>query len=101
MPISAPLRLLAAAALIVPIARACSTQRAGRHRARHHSARVDRLAGAVRQRQATSEAQAAPAGETLTADLKSPDGTTVATADDRVHRWLRDVTVEDRRRPAS
>ena len=41
-----------------------------------------------------SEAQAAPAGEKLTADLKSPDGTTVATADFEFSGGYATITVK-------
>jgi len=82
MPISAPLRLLAAAALIVPVASACSpnepvaTQPGTTPPVWTGSPAPSGSAGA-----GEGQAQAAPAGEKLTADLKSPDGTTVATAD--------------------
>lgn len=82
MPISAPLRLLAAAALIVPVASACSpnepvaTQPGTTPPVWTGSPAPSGSAG-----EGEGQAQAAPAGEKLTADLKSPDGTTVATAD--------------------
>ncbi len=82
MPIPAPIRLIAAAALIVPIASACSpyepvaTQPGTTPSVWTGSASPSAGAGAEHGGQ-----ESAPAGETLTADLKSPDGTTVATAE--------------------
>ena len=82
MPISAPIRLIAAAALIVPIASACSpyepvaTQPGTTPSVWTGSPSPSAGAGAEHGGQ-----ESAPAGETLTADLKSPDGTTVATAE--------------------
>ncbi|HEY6573716.1 MAG TPA: superoxide dismutase family protein [Mycobacterium sp.] len=93
MPISAPLRLLAAAALIVPVASACSpnepvaTQPGTTPPVWTGSPAPSGSAG-------TSEAQAAPAGEKLTADLKSPDGTTVATADFEFSGGYATITVK-------
>jgi Cu-Zn family superoxide dismutase len=93
MPISAPLRLLAAAALIVPVASACSpnepvaTQPGTTPPVWTGSPAPSADAG-------TSEAQAAPAGEKLTADLKSPDGTTVATADFEFSGGYATITVK-------
>ena len=93
MPISAPLRLLAAAAIIVPVASACSpnepvaTQPGTTPPVWTGSPAPSGSAG-------TSEAQAAPAGEKLTADLKSPDGTTVATADFEFSGGYATITVK-------
>jgi Cu-Zn family superoxide dismutase len=93
MPIPAPLRLLAAAALIVPVASACSpnepvaTQPGTTPPVWTGSPGPAGSAGAT-------EAQAAPAGEKLTADLKSPDGTTVATADFEFSGGYATITVK-------
>jgi Cu-Zn family superoxide dismutase len=93
MPISAPLRLLAAAAIIIPVASACSpnepvaTQPGTTPPVWTGSPAPSAGAG-------TSEAQAAPAGEKLTADLKSPDGTTVATADFEFSGGYATITVK-------
>ena len=93
MPISASLRLLAAAAIIVPVASACSpnepvaTQPGTTPPVWTGSPAPSAGAG-------TSEAQAAPAGEKLTADLKSPDGTTVATADFEFSGGYATITVK-------
>jgi Cu-Zn family superoxide dismutase len=81
MPISAPLRLLAAAALVVPVASACSpnepvaTQPGTTPPVWTGSPPPSAGHGEA------GEAEAPPVGEKLTADIKSPDGTTVATAD--------------------
>ena len=80
MPISAPFRLLAAAALIVPIASACSPYEPvatspGTTPSVWTGSTPPPASG-----HAQPEAQPA-AGETLKADLKTPDGTTVATAE--------------------
>lgn len=80
MPISAPLRLLAAVALVVPVAVACSpnepvaTETGTPPPVWTGSPAPSGTAG-------EGHSEAAPEGEKLTADLKSPDGTTVATAD--------------------
>jgi Cu-Zn family superoxide dismutase len=80
MPIPAPLRLLIAAALIVPIASACSpnepvaTQPGTTPPVWTGSPPPSAGAG-------ESQAESGAKGEKLTADIKSPDGTTVATAD--------------------
>ena len=81
MPISAPLRLLAAAALIVPIASACSPNEPVATQPGTTPPVWTGSPPPSGQRTVRARPQAAPAGETLTADLKSPDGTTVATAD--------------------
>jgi Cu-Zn family superoxide dismutase len=81
MPISAPLRFLAAAALIVPIASACSpsepvaTQPGTTPPVWTGSPPPSASAGAQ-----SSGAEPTTAGETLVADLKAADGTSVATA---------------------
>src|SRR4051794_22083806 len=82
MPISAPLRLLAAAALIVPIASACSpnepvaTSPGTTPPVWTGSPPPSAAAGGE-----GAGAEQAPTGETLRADLKTPDGTSVATAE--------------------
>lgn len=82
MPISAPLRILAAAALLVPIASACSpnepiaSQPGTTPSVWTGSPAPSAQAGG----QAEGGAAAVPTGETLTADIKSPDGTSVASA---------------------
>jgi superoxide dismutase, Cu-Zn family len=79
MPIPAPLRLLIAAALIVPIASACSpnepvaTQPGTTPPVWTGSPPPSAGPGG-------GQAESGAKGEKLTADLKSPDGTTVATA---------------------
>jgi superoxide dismutase, Cu-Zn family len=83
MPIPAPLRLLAAAALIVPIAAACSpnepvASQPGTTPPVWTGSPAPSAAGEAGE---GAEASAAPAGETLTADLKTADGTSVATAE--------------------
>jgi Cu-Zn family superoxide dismutase len=81
MSIPAPLRLLAAAALVVPVASACSpyepvaTQPGTQPPVWTGSPPPSASHGEA------GEAEAPPVGEKLTADIKSPDGTTVATAD--------------------
>lgn len=81
MPISAPLRLFAAAALIVPIASACSPYEPvattpGTTPSVWTGSTPPPASG-----HGETGAQAAPtAGVTLNANLKTPDGTTVATA---------------------
>jgi Cu-Zn family superoxide dismutase len=80
MPISAPLRLLAAAALVVPVASACSPNEPV---ATQPGTTPPVWTGSPPPSASHSagEAEAPPVGEKLTADIKSPDGTTVATAD--------------------
>ncbi|MCW2556936.1 MAG: superoxide dismutase [Mycobacterium sp.] len=80
MPISAPLRLLAAAALVVPVASACSPNEPVATQP-GTTPPVWTGSPAPSAGHGASEATPPPAGETLTADIKSPDGTTVATAD--------------------
>ena len=82
MPIPAPLRLFAAAALIVPIASACTpnepvaTQPGTVPSVWTGAPPPSGAAG----EQAAGEAPAAPSGETLMADVKTADGTSVARA---------------------
>ncbi|MDT5148870.1 MAG: superoxide dismutase, Cu-Zn family [Mycobacterium sp.] len=82
MPISAPIRFLAAAALIVPIASACSpnepvaTQPGTTPSVWTGSPPPSAAPG----QQAEGGAPTAPTGETLTADIKTADGTSVASA---------------------
>ena len=81
MPISAPIRLIAAAALIVPIASACSP----------YEPIADQPGTTPPVWTGSTSPSASPgtgegdepaaAGETLTADLRTADGTTVATAE--------------------
>ncbi|MCW2515715.1 MAG: superoxide dismutase, partial [Mycobacterium sp.] len=83
MPISAPLRLLAAAALIVPIASACSphepvaTQPGTTPPVWTGSPPPSAAEGAGGAQPTTTTTT----GEKLTADLKTADGTSVATAE--------------------
>ncbi|MDT5211976.1 MAG: superoxide dismutase, Cu-Zn family [Mycobacterium sp.] len=79
MPISAPLRLFAAAALIVPIASACSPYEPVATQPGTTPSVWTGSTPPAAPGQAQGEPQPA-AGETLNADLKTPDGTTVATA---------------------
>ena len=83
MPISAPLRLLAAAALLVPIASACSpyepvATQPGTNPPVWTGSPPPSAAAAEG---GAAEAPPAAAGQTLTADIKVPDGTSVATAE--------------------
>lgn len=83
MPISAPLRLLAAAALVVPIAAACSPYEPV---ATQPGTTPPVWTGspppsAPAEGGAGSESAASAPGEKLIADLKTPDGTSVATAE--------------------
>jgi Cu-Zn family superoxide dismutase len=83
MPIPAPLRLLAAAALIVPVAVACSpnepvSSQPGTVPPVWTGSPAPSAAGEAGH---GAEAGTATAGETLTADLKTADGTSVATAE--------------------
>ena len=79
MPISTPLRLIAAAALVVPIAAACAPSEPV---ATEPGTTPPVWTGSPNPSAGAEggEAQAA-SGETLMADIKSPDGTTVATAE--------------------
>jgi superoxide dismutase, Cu-Zn family len=81
MPISAPLRLFAAAALIVPIASACSpyepvATQPGTTPSVWTGSTPPPASG-----QAKGDTTQPAAGVTLNADLKTPDGTSVATAE--------------------
>lgn len=83
MPISAPLRLLAAAALVVPIAGACAPNEPV---ATSPGTTPSVWTGSPPPSAAPGEQGAAAepttaTGETLTADLKTADGTSVATAE--------------------
>ncbi|OPX07748.1 superoxide dismutase family protein [Mycobacterium sp. AT1] len=83
MPISAPLRLLAAAALIVPIAAACSpyepvATQPGTTPPVWTGSPPPSAAGEAGE---GAEGTTTTTGETLTADLKTADGTSVATAE--------------------
>jgi superoxide dismutase, Cu-Zn family len=80
MPISAPLRLIAAAALLVPIASACSPYEPV---ATQPGTTPSVWTGSTSPSAAPAEGGEAEgaAEETLTADLQSPDGTSVATAE--------------------
>jgi Cu-Zn family superoxide dismutase len=80
MPISAPLRLFAAAALIVPIASACSPYEPVATQPGTTPSVWTGSTPPPSSGQAEGPAQPA-AGETLKADLKTADGTTVATAE--------------------
>jgi superoxide dismutase, Cu-Zn family len=84
MPISAPLRLVAAAALVVPIASACAPSEPETN-APYTTPSVwtgspapSAEAGGGGNSESTPSK---PAGETLTAEIKNPGGTTVATAE--------------------
>jgi Cu-Zn family superoxide dismutase len=81
MPISAPLRFITAAALLVPIASACSPNEPtasspGTTPAVWTGSPAPSAAGEG----GAGGAQSAATGETLTADIKVPDGTSVASA---------------------
>jgi superoxide dismutase, Cu-Zn family len=95
MPISAPLRLLAAAAVIAPIATACSpyepvaTQPGTTPAIWTGSAAPSAEAG-----HGEAEKPAAAHGEALTAELKLADGTAVATADFEFADGVATVTVQ-------
>ena len=98
MPISAPLRLIAAAALVVPIASACApnepvgdapyTTPSVWTGSPDPSAESAEGGGG-----GESEAPAAE-GQTLTAELKNPGGTTVATAKLAFAEGYATVTIE-------
>ena len=83
MPISAPLRLIAAAALLVPIASACSPNEpvASSPGTTPSIWTGSPSPSAAPGQEAAGEEQQSSAGETLTADIKVPDGTSVATAE--------------------
>ena len=74
---------------------ACSPQRAGGVAAGHHAVGLDRVAVAVGiGRPARAQGEAEPAGEKLTAQLKTASGTTVATADFEFTSGYATVTVK-------
>ncbi|MFC7673567.1 superoxide dismutase family protein [Mycolicibacterium sp. GCM10028919] len=86
MPIPAPLRFLAAAALIVPVAAACSPNeptatQPGTTPPVWTGSQAPSAGEGEGGESGGGEAEASGGGETLTADLKSPDGTTVARAE--------------------
>ncbi|WP_370464791.1 superoxide dismutase family protein [Mycolicibacterium sp. P1-18] len=92
----APLRLLAAAALIVPVAAACAPNepiatQPGTTPPVWTGSPPPSAAGEAG---GGAEASAAPAGETLTADLKTADGTSVATAEFAFSGGFATVTVK-------
>jgi Cu-Zn family superoxide dismutase len=93
MPISAPLRLLAAAALVVPVASACTPNEPV---ATQPGTTPPVWTGSPPPSGTPGETQAetGPAGEKLTADIKAPDGTTVATADLEFSGGYATVTVK-------
>lgn len=77
MPISASLRLLAAAALVIPVAVACAPNEPV---ATEPGTTPPIWTGSAAPT-AGETAEGAAAGETLTADIKTPDGTSVASAE--------------------
>lgn len=81
MPISASLRLLAAAALIVPIAAACAPNEPVATQPGTTPPVWTGSPPPAGQEGEGAEASATATGETLTADLKTADGTSVATAE--------------------
>jgi len=81
MPISAPLRLLAAAALIVPVAAACAPNEPVATQPGTTPPVWTGSPPPAGQEGEGAESTATATGETLTADLKTADGTSVATAE--------------------
>lgn len=81
MPISAPLRLLAAAALIVPIAAACAPNEPVATQPGTTPPVWTGSPPPAGQEGEGAESTTTATGETLTADLKTADGTSVATAE--------------------
>ena len=81
MPISASLRLLAAAALIVPIAAACAPNEPVATQPGTTPPVWTGSPPPAGQEGEGAESTTAATGETLTADLKTADGTSVATAE--------------------
>ncbi|MDR3662561.1 MAG: superoxide dismutase family protein [Mycobacterium sp.] len=83
MPISAPIRFLAAAAVIAPIATGCAAP--GQHATSEPGTTPAIWTGVEHAPQGGAPAEApksaAPAGEKLVAELKTPEGATVATAE--------------------
>ena len=96
------LRTVAVAALFA-FARSRAAERLRVTRARrasiagHHAVDLDGLAVAVGSAAESHGARAAPAGDKLTAQLKTADGTTVATAEFEFSGGYATVTVEDHR----
>lgn len=92
MPIPAPLRLVAAAALVVPIASACAPNE---HVATTAGTTPSVWTGSPAPSAAPEEGHGSPVeAETLTAEIKTPTGTTVATADISFADDVATVTVE-------
>ena len=81
MPISASLRLLAAAALIVPVAAACAPNEPVATQPGTTPPVWTGSPPPAGQEGEGAESTATATGETLTADLKTADGTSVATAE--------------------
>ena len=96
MPISASLRLVAATALLVPVAAACTpNEPVATQPGTTPSVWTGSPApSAGAQEGEAGEGGAAPAGETLTAEIKTPDGTTVATAEFAFEGGHANVTVQ-------
>ncbi len=103
MPISAPIRFLAAAAVIAPVVAACAppgqvaTSQPGttpavwtgvEHAPQGHGEKAGEMAGEK------PAPQAAPIGEKLVAELKTPEGATVATAEFLFNGGFATVTVK-------
>jgi Cu-Zn family superoxide dismutase len=81
MPISAPLRILAAAALLVPIASACApNEPVATQPGTTPSVWTGSPPPSAPGEQAEGQAPTTATGETLVADIKTPDGTSVASA---------------------
>ncbi|MDX1892397.1 superoxide dismutase[Cu-Zn] [Mycolicibacterium sp. 050158] len=82
MPISAPLRILAAAALIVPIASACSpNEPVATQPGTTPPVWTGSPPPSAGAEGSAAEPSAAPTGEKLSADIKTADGTSVASAE--------------------
>ena len=82
MPISAPLRLLAAAALLVPIASACTpSEPVATSPGTTPSVWTGSPPPSAGPGEEGAGSEQAAAGETLAADIQTPDGTSVATAE--------------------
>ena len=95
MPITAPLRLVAAAALVVLVASACApNEPIATTEGTTPSVWTGSPAPSAEGEGGGGEAAAAESGETLTADLKNPGGTTVATAELVFTEDYATVTVE-------
>lgn len=92
MPISASLRLLAAAALVIPVAVACAPNEPV---ATEPGTTPPVWTGSPPPSAGQTAAGGAPAvGETLTADIKTPDGTSVASAEFAFSDGFATVTVQ-------